>query len=117
MDKSIMTDAMSPVMRISWLADSLAFSLSSCPRYWEATTAPPVDTAANTLIIRLLIMSTKDTPDVAASPALETIMVSAMPTVTARICSTIRGAIRRIRSRLVNRYRFRCCIVVRFFLI
>jgi len=65
-----------------------------------------VETAANTLISRLLIISTRDTPDVAASPALETIIVSTMPTVTARICSTMSGAIRRFKSLFVNKYCF-----------
>ena len=49
-------------------------------------------------------MSTRDTPEVAASPTLDTIMVSTMPTDTARICSTISGKISFLKSALENMY-------------
>lgn len=65
----MITRATTPVTRISWSADWQALSFRFCPRYWEATTAPPVATAAKILIISTLIMSTKETPEVAASPA------------------------------------------------
>ena len=61
------------------------------PRYWLVTTAPPVASAAKTVMISWLIISTSDTPEMAASPAEETIMVSAMPTSTSRACSMISG--------------------------
>lgn len=49
------------------------------------------------LISRIFRLSTRETPDTEASPQLATITESAMPMVTARNCSTIRGRIR-IRS-------------------
>lgn len=77
----------------SCLADLLASSLCLAPRHWEVTTAPPVASAAMILNIRILIMSTSETPDTAASPTEEIIMVSAMPTVMASACSKISGMI------------------------
>ncbi len=47
-------------------------------------------------------MSTRETPDTAASPTEEIIMVSAMPTVMARVCSRIRGMISFFKSLLEN---------------
>ena len=85
METPITNSEMIPVTIKSWTADSHARFLFFCPIYWEATTAPPVATAANTLIKSVLIISTSDTPEVAASPTLETIIVSTIPTVTARI--------------------------------
>ena len=41
-------------------------------------------------------------PDTAASPAEDTITVSAMPTVTSKSCSTISGRISRQSDRAVN---------------
>ena len=102
MQSPMMTRDMTPVIKISWLADWQALSLLLCPRYWEDTTAPPVATAAKILINRVLTISTKDTPEVAASPAFDTIMVSTIPTDTASICSTIRGSISRFKSWLEN---------------
>ena len=96
--KVIITRATTPVTRISWSADWQALSFRFCPRYWEATTAPPVATAAKILMISTLIMSTKETPEVAASPALDTIIVSTIPTETASICSMINGKISFFRS-------------------
>ena len=74
--------------------------------YCEATTAPPVAMAEKMLIRRMLMLSTSDTPDTAASPTFATIMVSAMPMVTARICSIISGTIRRRSSSLENNMDF-----------
>ena len=79
--------------------------------YWPATTAPPVASAAKTLISRIIMLSTSETPDTADSPTLATMMESAMPTSTASSCSTIRGRIKAVSARLVNsgvsgRYRF-----------
>ena len=48
------------------------------------------------------ILGILDTLDMAASPVLATMMVSAMPMVTARNCSTIRGKISLRRSFAVN---------------
>ena len=48
------------------------------------------------------ILGILDTLDMAASPVLATMMVSAMPMVTARNCSTIRGKINLRRSFAVN---------------
>lgn len=63
------------------------------PRNWEVTTAPPVANAANTLMIRLLNISIRDTPETAASPAEDIMTVSAMPTVIASACSNNKGMI------------------------
>ena len=41
---------------------------SFLPIYCPATTAPPVASAAKILMIRIIILSTSDTPDTAASP-------------------------------------------------
>lgn len=78
----------------------LAFSRSLRPRYWEATTAPPVASAENILISSTLMESTREIPDTAASPQVETIMVSIMPMVTASNCSSMSGMSRRRRSSL-----------------
>ena len=61
------------------------------PRYWLVTTAPPVASAPNTVMMSMLIISTSDTPEMAASPAEETIIVSAIPTSTFSACSMISG--------------------------
>lgn len=61
------------------------------PRYWLVTTAPPVASAPKIVMMSWLIMSTSDTPEMAASPAEETIMVSAMPTSTSSACSMTSG--------------------------
>ena len=53
-------------------------------------------------MMRLLIISTRLTPEMAASPQRETIMVSAMPTVTASSCSTSSGPTSLSRSRWLN---------------
>ncbi len=77
----------------SCTADLRASSLRLAPRNWEVTTAPPVASAAMMLNIRILIISTSETPETAASPTEEIIMVSAMPTVMASACSKISGMI------------------------
>ena len=74
------------------------------PMNWETTTAPPVESAAMMEKIRLLIMSTRETPEMAASPTEATIMVSAMPTVMASACSKTSGMISFFRSLEENRY-------------
>ena len=69
---------------------------------WLVTTAPPVASAASTLMMRLLNISTRETPETAASPTEEIIIVSAIPTVMARVCSRISGIISFFRSLLEN---------------
>ena len=86
----------------NWFAATEAFFASFFPRYWEQTTAPPVESAARSWMISVLIESTKDTPETAASPTAETMTTSAMPTKTARICSIIKGIRRRRRSFFEN---------------
>ena len=77
------SSAQTAVTTISWLDASQAFFRSRWPRYCDAITAPPVATAAKTALMSMLIMSTSDTPEIAASPTEEIIIVSAMPTVRA----------------------------------
>ena len=60
--------------------------------YWLATTAPPVASAVMIWIIRVLKVSTRLTPDTAASPTDDTMRVSARPMVTLRACSAISGS-------------------------
>ena len=72
------------------------------PRNWLVTTAPPVASAAKMLKIRLLIISTSETPEMAASPTLETITVSDMPTRAASACSMTSGHSSRSSWALVN---------------
>lgn len=69
---------------------------------WAHTTAPPVARAAKMLMIRTLMRSTSATLETAASPAEETIMMSAMPTMTARNCSIIKGRMSLRRACLLN---------------
>ena len=69
---------------------------------WLTTTAPPVASAANSTMMRLLIMSTRLTPEMAASPQRDTIMVSAIPTVTSSSCSTSSGPVSSSSSFCVN---------------
>ena len=99
-----MTEAKTPTDNISCFAAALAFLRSSLPRYWEAIIEPPVARAEKILISRMLMESTRETPDTAASPQLETMIVSIMPMVTARNCSTTSGRISRFKSRFVNRF-------------
>ena len=72
------------------------------PMYWAQTTAPPVDSAENRLLSKIWILSTNETPETAASPSLPTMTMSAIPTVSERNCSAIRGQIRSSKSRLLN---------------
>ena len=76
---------------------------SFLPIYCPATTAPPVASAAKILMIRIIILSTSDTPDTAASPTFATIIESAIPTKTANNCSITKGPIRFASSRLEKR--------------
>ena len=76
----------------------LASSGCFCPRKCPATTAPPVASAEKTLISRMFTVSTRDTPDTAASPTTDIIIVSAMPTAIASVCSMTRGMISFFRS-------------------
>ena len=61
------------------------------PRCWLVTTAPPVASAPNSVMMSGLIISTSDTPEIAASPTDETITVSAIPTRISSACSMISG--------------------------
>ena len=89
---------------INCFADLQASSFFPAPRNWEVTTAPPVASAASTLMIRLLNMSIRDTPETAASPAEEIMTVSAMPTVIASACSNNKGMISFFRSSFENSF-------------
>ena len=60
--------------------------------YWLVTTAPPVARALMIWIIRVLKLSTRLTPETAASPTDDTIRVSARPMVTLRACSAMSGS-------------------------
>ena len=82
----------------SWLAAFLPFSISLCPMYCDTTMVPPVARALNTYKNTPLIMSTRETPEIAASPACDTIIVSATPTSMTRTCSMISGTISAFRS-------------------
>ena len=87
----------------SWSAASHALCGRFFPIYWPHTTAPPVAIAVNMLISRIKIVSISDTLDTAASPTLDTIIESAMPTAMARSCSIRSGTISCFRSALENR--------------
>ena len=89
---------------INCFADLHASSFFPAPRNWEVTTAPPVASAASTLMIRLLNISIRDTPETAASPAEEIMTVSAMPTVIASACSNKSGMISFFRSSFENSF-------------
>ena len=86
-----------------WAAAALAFFGSWWPMYWLATTAPPVARALMIWIIRVLKVSTRLTPDTAASPTEDTIRVSARPMVTLRACSATKGSSSATSWRRVNR--------------
>ena len=77
-----------------WPAVALAFLGSWWPMYWLVTTAPPVARADMIWIIRVLKVSTRLTPETAASPTEDTIKVSARPMVTLRACSATSGSSR-----------------------
>ena len=89
--------SVSTVIR-SCAAESLACLGRFAPMYCEVTTAPPVASAEKTAKTRLLIMSTRETPETAASPTAEIMTVSAIPTVMASACSKISGIISLRRS-------------------
>ena len=90
------------VIRINCFAACLALSKVPCPTNCAATTAPPVAKAANILIKRILIPSTKETAETAASPTLATITVSKKPTKITNNCSITSGTINLFKSLLVN---------------
>ena len=77
---------------------------------WGRGAPPPprLASAASTLMIRLLNMSIRDTPETAASPAEEIMTVSAIPTVIASACSNKSGTISFFRSSFENS----CCFVL-----
>ena len=79
-----------------------ASSLFSSPSSWAAMTAPPVAMAVNTLISRILSVSTREIPETAVSPTPATMIVSAIPTKTARNCSMISGRISRLMAAFEN---------------
>ena len=108
-----MTVASSAVIQISCRAAAQALCRSRRPRYWLTTTAPPVASAANTWISKTFTESTSEMPDTAASPTRDTIIVSAMPTVTASSCSTISGRISAHSARVENSG-FACTLSIRF---
>ena len=85
-----------PDMSTSWPTLRRAFSVCRAPRNWLVTTAPPVARAANSVSTTLLIMSTKLTPEMAASPTEDTITPSHIPTSTVSPCSMTRGMMSRI---------------------
>ena len=90
-------------MNMICAAEARAFFSSRWPMYWLATTAPPVASALMIWIIRVLKLSTRLTPETAASPTEETIRVSARPMVTLRACSAMRGSSRAVSCWRVNR--------------
>ena len=86
---SIRTITMSIVDEIvenqtSCVAEFCALSNCLSPRYWPATTAPPVARAG-------IKKSTRETPDIAASPSDATIIESARPTKNSRAYSISNG--------------------------
>ena len=75
-------------------AARLASFGSPRPMYWLVTTAPPVASALMIWIIRVLKLSTRLTPETAASPTDDTIRVSARPMDTLKACSAMSGSSR-----------------------
>ena len=106
MHKSMTVAEMAVTTNSNWFADSQARFLLLCPRYCDAITAPPVASAENTVIASWFTISTKETPETAASPTWDTMTVSQRPTKTARICSKIKGMINFLKSSLLNKYIF-----------
>ena len=107
----IRQNAATPTPRIalrptSWPALLAASSGRLAPRCWLVTTAPPVASAPNSVMISWLIISTSDTPEIAASPTDDTITVSAMPTRISSICSMMSGQSSVSSWRLVNSLSF-----------
>ena len=90
----------------SWPALLAASPGRLAPRCWLVTTAPPVASAPNSVMISWLIISTSDTPEIAASPTDDTITVSAMPTRISSICSMMSGQSSVSSWRLVNSLSF-----------
>ncbi len=86
----------------SWPAALLALARSLRPRYWLATTAPPVAKAAKRVTMRTVMASTRLMALTAASPTRATMTVSAMPMETANSCSMTNGMISVTRKRRSN---------------
>ena len=86
----------------SWPPARLASSFFCAPRYWAHTIVPPVAMAENTWIISTLMASTSETAEMAADPALLTIMVSTEPIMAVSTCSAISGISRLQICFLVN---------------
>ena len=93
---------MTVTTRYSCFAASQARLLSRAPSSCATTTAPPVASAAKMLIMSTFIISTSETPDTAASPHEETMMVSARPTVMASTCSSTSGQMSFLSAELGN---------------
>ena len=91
------------MMNMICAAAARALFSSRWPMYWLATTAPPVASAVMICIIRVLKVSTRLTPDTAASPTDDTIRVSARPMVTLRACSAMSGSSRAVSCWRVNK--------------
>ena len=99
----ITASEISSVETMTCPAVSRAFFSFCAPRNCAATTAPPVANAAKMLMMSVLMLSTSETPLIAASPSEETITVSAMPTVMVSVCSMISGRISFFSAPPVNR--------------
>ncbi len=88
-----MISAMTVTTKYSCLEASHARSfVFLAPSSCATTTAPPVASAEKMLMMSTLSISTSDTPETAASPTEETIIVSARPTVMST-CSITSGKI------------------------
>ena len=83
-------------------ADNLVLSRLPFPKNWETQTEPPPARADKSAIIRRFTSLTMETPDIAASPTLDTITVSSIPTINPRICSNSRGNISLFKSLFEN---------------
>ena len=99
---AVTTREIRKISSTSWSVTRRAFFSFCAPKYWPATTAPPVAKAVNKLISSTLMESTRETADTAASPTPATMTESAMPTNMAKNCSATRGSIIRITSRRLN---------------
>ena len=89
----MMPSAIKNVITMSCAADLRACPGCFAPKNCDTITVPPVAIAVKMQMIRLLIISTSDTPETCASPTPEIITVSIMPTEMSSICSMIIGTI------------------------
>ena len=94
--------AIAVTTKYSCLEASHARSFFLAPSSCATTTAPPVASAEKMLMMSTLSISTSDTPETAASPTEETIIVSARPTVMASTCSITSGKISFLSAALGN---------------